>query len=44
MLRARRVAGDTPDSLTLRASDDRGRLIAQQPLRFEAGAAEARQR
>ena len=43
ILRAGRVATDTPDSLTVRASDDRGRLVTQQTLDFEPEAAETSQ-
>ncbi|WP_421707194.1 DUF4159 domain-containing protein [Algihabitans sp.] len=43
ILRARRTQAETPDSLTVRASDDRGRVIAQQLLEFEPGAAETAQ-
>jgi hypothetical protein len=40
VLRAARVPQDAPDSLTVRASDERGRLIAQETLDFAAGEGE----
>lgn len=40
VLRAARVPSEAPDSLTVRASDDRGRPIAQETLDFEPGAGE----
>jgi hypothetical protein len=43
ILRARRVADGAPDTMTVRASDDRGRQVAQQELTFAAGAAETAQ-